>query len=148
MAIRSTDKIPEIRCTLRGRVLEIQGFNDQEIQTLKASIASIREALDTNWDTSTERARRLIRTDIHLRLGSFLGEIHHSLSEHIFSKIWLQRLRLEAEPRSIPKSHRKGKPPRTPAKRRGLPKDARASVYQYERGSSSRRNENLPGRRR
>lgn len=127
MASRSKEVDASVRHPVPGREYEVQGFDNEEVQALKAIIRDIQATLDSNRNTGPKRDQRSFWADIHTGSGTFIGTIHHTLSEPLFRQVRVQSLRLVSARGSVPRDHREDKPVDSPAQRRGLSKNARNS---------------------
>lgn len=133
MATRPRKKAPaaQVRHPVHRREQQVQGFDYETLQAVKAALADIQKALDSYGNSRPERLRGSIWADLYTRSGAFIGTIYHTLPEQLLSKVGVLDVRMEPPPGGFFRGGREDIPIDLAAVSRGLPTDASAGLSEH-----------------
>lgn len=150
MAIRSRKKISAagVRHSVHRREQQVQGLDNQTLQTLKAAFTHLQETLDSDGNARSKWLGGSLWADLYTRSGTFIGTLHYSLPEQFLCKIGVQHVRLEAEIRGFRGGGREDFPVIASTQRGGLLGDAGAGVSEHTNFPSGASDAKISGRGR
>lgn len=143
MAIQSKQAKTKLRRLSNRRKQQVQRQSNQAFQELKTLVDGLQAAVDSYRYARSERVRRLIRANIHLRFRALTRALHYALPEQLLPKERIQSLRLEAEAGSIQRSSRADFSFGSANECGGISGDARASLSDDFRVTPIRRKESV-----